>query len=119
MCDSLLFINQGRIIHHGSAESLRRGSSATSLIEVQLAGSIETLSEWASLSPHVTFREATKSGGRIEIDSVEPDVVASVLRRMVNEGLPVIDFHLQERKLEDAFIEILGEIEASGTPIVS
>jgi ABC-2 type transport system ATP-binding protein len=119
MCDSLLFINQGRIIHHGSAESLRRGSSATSLIEVQLAGSVEKLSEWASLSPHVTFREATKSGGRIEIDSVEPDVVASVLRRMVNEGLPVIDFHLQERKLEDAFIEILGEIEASGTPIVS
>jgi hypothetical protein len=38
---------------------------------------------------------------------------------MVNEGLPVIDFHLQERKLEDAFIQILGEIEASGTPIVS
>jgi ABC-2 type transport system ATP-binding protein len=119
MCDSLLFINQGRIIHHGSAESLRRGSSATSLIEVQLAGGIEKLSEWASLSPHVTFREATKSGGRIEIDSFDPEVIASVLRRMVNEGLPVIDFHLQERKLEDAFIQILGEIEASGTPIVS
>lgn len=119
MCDSLLFINQGQIIHHGSAESLRRGSAATSLVEVQLAGNIDKLAEWASLSPHVTFREATKSGGRLEIDSLEPDIIASVLRRMINDGLPVTDFHLQERKLEDAFIEILGEIEASGTPIVS
>jgi ABC-2 type transport system ATP-binding protein len=119
MCDSLLFINQGRVIHHGSAGSLRRGNSEASLIEVQLAGGVETLSDWASLSPHVTFREATKSGGRIEIDSVEPAVIASVLRRMIDDGIAVTDFHLQERKLEDAFIEILGKIEASGTPIVS
>ncbi len=119
MCDSLLFINQGRIIHHGSAESLRRGSAATSLVEVRLAHSNERLPEWASLSPHVTFRETTKEGGRIEIDSVDPEILATVLRRMVSDGLPVVDFHLQERKLEDAFIEILGELEAAGTPIVS
>jgi ABC-2 type transport system ATP-binding protein len=119
MCDSLLFINQGRIIHHGSSESLRRGSAATSLVEVQLAHSPERLTEWASLAPHVTFREATKSGGRILVDSVDPEILATVLRRMINDGLPVVDFHLQERKLEDAFIEILGELEAAGTPIVS
>ncbi len=119
MCDSLLFINQGRVIHHGSAESLRRGNSAASLIEVQITGSVAKLSAWATLSPHVTFREATKSGGRIEIDSVEPAVIASVLRRMIDDGIAVTDFHLQERKLEDAFIEILGEIEASGSPFVS
>ena len=38
---------------------------------------------------------------------------------MLRDELPVTDFHLQERKLEDAFIEILGEIEATGIPIVS
>lgn len=117
MCDSLLFINQGRIIHHGSSESLRRGNAGNSVVEVQLAHSVERLAEWASLAPNVTFREATRTGGRIEIDSVEPGVVATVLRRMVEDGLPVVDFHLQERKLEDAFIEILGELEAGGTPI--
>lgn len=119
MCDSLLFINQGQIIHHGSADSLKRGSSATCLIEVQLAAQPERLQEWAELSPNVNFVDATKDGGRIEIDSIEKEVIAKVLRRMINDGLEVVDFHLQERKLEDAFIEILGEIEASGTPIVS
>jgi ABC-2 type transport system ATP-binding protein len=119
MCDSLLFINQGRIIHHGSAESLRRGSSATSIVEVQLAHTPERLAEWASLNRHVTFKDATRTGGRIEIDSIEPEVIATVLRHMLRDELPVTDFHLQERKLEDAFIEILGEIEATGIPIVS
>lgn len=118
MCDSLLFINQGKIIHHGSAESLRRGTSATSLVEVQLAHSTGRLAEWAAMTPDVRFKESTRSGGRIEIDSIDPEVIATVLRRIVNEGLPVTDFHLQERKLEDAFIEILGEIESSGIPIV-
>ena len=118
MCDSLLFINQGRIIHHGSAESLRRGNGGNSVVEVQLAHSVERLAEWASLAPNVTFRDTTRTGGRIEIDSVEPEILATVLRRMINDGLPVTDFHLAERKLEDAFIEILGELEAGGTPIV-
>jgi ABC-2 type transport system ATP-binding protein len=119
MCDSLLFINQGRIIHHGSAESLRRGTAATCVVDVQLAHSYERLPEWVSLNPRVSFKETTRTGGRIEVDSIEPEVIATVLRHMIRDDLPVTDFHLQERKLEDAFIEILGEIEATGTPIVS
>lgn len=119
MCDSLLFINQGSVIHHGTADSLRRGSAATSLIEVRLAHSAERLAEWAALAPHVSYRGSTKDGAQLEIDSVDPEIIATVLRRLVNEGLPVVDFHLHERKLEDAFIEILGELEAGGIPIVS
>ena len=119
MCDSLLFINQGKVIHHGSAESLRRGSSPGAVVEVQLAHSPERLQEWAMLAPHVTFKESTRNGGCIHIDSVDPEVIATVLRRLITDGLPATDFHVQERKLEDAFIEILDEIEASGIPIVS
>ena len=38
-------------------------------------------------------------------------MVALVLKRMINDGLPVIEFHREERKLEDAFIEIVGALE--------
>lgn len=116
MCDSLLFINQGEIIHHGSAESLRRGTSAISIVDVQLARDSERLVEWAALSPNVTFQSATKAGGRLQIDSLDSEVIATVLRRMIQDGLLVTDFHLQERRLEDAFIEILSGIEAAGVP---
>lgn len=117
MCHALLFLHQGRIIHYGSAADLRRGHQAKSLVEVKLAHSQDKLAEWADLAPHVTFRESTSLGGRLEIDSVEPEVLAAVLRRMVNEGLPVCEFQLQERNLEDAFIEILGESLPGGIAI--
>lgn len=119
MCDSLLFINQGKIIHHGTSESLRKGSSASCLVDVQLSSNPERLQEWASMAPNVSFKSSSKQGGRIEIDSTDNEVIATVLKRMIKDDLPVIEFHQVERKLEDAFIEILGEIEASGTPIVS
>lgn len=119
MCDSLLFINGGKIIHHGSAESLRKGSAESTIVNVQLIEDSDKLREWAELSPNVKFIDSTKQGGRIEIDSIEEDIIAGVLRRMINSELPVTEFHQEERKLEDAFIEILGEIEASGEAIVN
>ncbi len=119
MCDTLLFINQGQIIHHGSSESLRKGTSGTTIIAVDLIESTAKLQEWAELSPDVEYLDGTKNGGRLKIDSIEPEVIGTVLRRMIQDGLTVTQFSQEERKLEDAFIEILGEIEASGVPIVS
>lgn len=112
MCDSLLFINKGKIIHQGSAENLKQDGSGVTLIKVEIHGNSEKLAEWAQMSPHVKLKETLKNGARLELDSVEPEVIASVLGRMVKEGLSVVDYHREERNLEDAFIDILGKIEA-------
>ncbi|MDF1824490.1 MAG: ABC transporter ATP-binding protein [Verrucomicrobiales bacterium] len=119
MCDTLLFINQGQIIHHGSSESLRKGNSGTTIIAVDLVESSEKLKAWADLNPDASFIDGTKNGGRLKIESVDPTIIATTLRRMIQDGLTITQFTQEERKLEDAFIEILGEIEASGVPIVS
>ncbi len=119
MCDTLLFINQGKIIHHGSSESLRRGTSGSSIFSVDLLETSDELREWADINPEVKFLDSNKQGVRIEIESVDPNVIGATLRRMIESGLTVTQFRQEERKLEDAFIEILGEIEASGVPIVS
>ena len=109
MCDSLLMIDQGRIIHHGSAESLKQHAGGTMQVEVRVANEPEKLVDWITMSPHVTLKETLKDGARMEVDSIESEVISGVLRRMVNEGLQVVEFHREERKLEDAFIEILSE----------
>lgn len=112
MCDSLLFINKGKIIHEGSAEGLKRNDSGATIIKVEIHGNTEKLSEWAQMSPNVKLIESLKSGARIEVNSIDSEVIAGILNRMINDGLKVIEFHREERKLEDAFIDILGEIEA-------
>ncbi|RYE39884.1 MAG: ABC transporter ATP-binding protein, partial [Hyphomicrobiales bacterium] len=52
MCDSLLFINNGRIIHHGDSETLRSGSDILGgvLYDVQVDGKPETIADWARRS---------------------------------------------------------------------
>lgn len=108
MCDTLLFIDQGKIIHYGSTEALRRGNSGTSLIEVKLAKAAdEALREWCLLMPNVNYRGSIKDGAQIEVDSTDPNVISTTLKRMITSDLPVVDFHLIERKLEDAFVDIL------------
>jgi ABC-2 type transport system ATP-binding protein len=111
MCDTLVFINAGKVVHHGTADSLRLGSQETVSVTVTVDGDPAKLEEWAVLSPHVAFLQSTKTGGRIRIDDARPEVVAGVLRRMVLDGLAVTEFRREERNLEDAFIEMVGKLD--------
>jgi len=114
MCDSLLFLNNGRIVHHGDSESLKRTSDALGgvLYDVQLDGDPQALSDWAVLQPNIEFLESRKTGGRIRIDTEDPTKAADVLSRMIHDKLRVVDFHREQRNLEDAFIDMLSNLEA-------
>jgi ABC-2 type transport system ATP-binding protein len=114
MCDSLLFINNGRIVHHGDAESLKRGSDLLGgvLYDVQVDGSAQAVSDWCVLQPNVEFLESRKHGGRIRIDTEDPAKAADILARMVKDGLRIVEFHREQRNLEDAFIDILGRLDS-------
>lgn len=109
MCDSLLFINDGHIVHHGDAESLMSGSDSTGGVfyDIQILGDASKLSDWAVTSPHVEFLADRKRGGKIRIDSDDPAKAAEILSRMIKDGLAVTEFHREKRNLEDAFIDIL------------
>jgi ABC-2 type transport system ATP-binding protein len=119
MCDSLLFINNGRIVHHGDAAELRRGSDTQGgvLYDVQVDGKPDQVSDWCVLQQNVEFLEARKLGGRIRIDTEDPTKAADILARMVRDGLRITEFHREQRNLEDAFIDIIGRLEA-GQPAV-
>lgn len=110
MCDSLLFIDAGRIVHHGSAESLQQSASAQLIVEVQVAGDPEALREWVQLNPGVQLMEMRKRGARVSFAADEPELLAATLKRMIADGLAVTEFHREERKLEDAFIEMLKKV---------
>lgn len=117
MCDTLLFIEGGRLIHHGSSESLLNTQSAEgSLVEIRLAGEIGAtaarLLEWLPLQPCVEVQEATRTGAKVRLAPDTPEAHAALLGNLVREGFPVAEFRKQERKLEDAFVEVLGRERA-------
>jgi ABC-2 type transport system ATP-binding protein len=112
MCDTMLFIDAGRIVHHGPAESLQRRSEGEALIDIQIEDEPEALSRWAELNPGVRVVELRKRGARLSFSSGEPEALAAQLRRMIQDGVKVVDFHREERKLEDAFIDMLKKVSA-------
>lgn len=118
MCDSLLFINNGRIVHHGDAESLKHGSDATGGVfyDVQVTNAPQTVSDWVVLNPDVEIAETRKRGARIRLPTSDPEQAAEILRHMVRDGLQVTEFHREQRNLEDAFIDILEQLEDGQTP---
>lgn len=107
MCDTLLFIDAGRIVHHGTPSSLEHHPDAVATFHVQVSGDPEVLARWVSLNPHVRLVETHRSGARVELDSAGPEAVATTLRRMILDGVPVTDFHRETRRLEDAFVDML------------
>ncbi len=112
MCESLLFIDAGKIVHHGTAESLQEQAVARTVVDIQVAGDPETLRQWVLLNPGVTMVEARKRGARVSFDADDPALFAATLRKMIGDGLPVSDFHREGRKLEDAFVDMLKQIAA-------
>lgn len=112
MCDSLLFIDQGKIVYHGDADSLKAHTSEQNaqLFDVQILNAPEALADWVLLQPGIEFLETRKRGGRLQIQNKEPGYAAQVLRKMVMDGLEVTEFHKEEQNLEDAFIHMLGKL---------
>ena len=111
MCDTLLFIDKGKIVHHGTAEALQRGTEEVTFFDVQVSRDPEKLREWAMVNAHVSLAEERKDGARIQIHSIDTVVIGAVLRRMIQDGLEVVEFRREERNLEDAFIDMLGKLD--------
>lgn len=110
MCDSLLFIDNGRIVHQGTSESLRTMGDHEVVVDVRVENSsVSALLEWADLNDDVKVVRESREGARLEI-SGGPGALHAVLRRMIEANVPVIGFQREERRLEDAFVEMVKKV---------
>jgi ABC-2 type transport system ATP-binding protein len=110
MCDTMLFIDSGKIVYHGAAEALRRGENRVMerlVVEVRVLGGPGPLLEWVQLNPGWSCIEEKRDGALLSLEAGDPTVLADGLRRMVQADLKVVEFRREERRLEDAFVEML------------
>ncbi|HBD70535.1 MAG TPA: ABC transporter ATP-binding protein, partial [Akkermansia muciniphila] len=115
MCDALIFMNAGTVIHDGNMEDLlHRQTESGYAFEIRTAGdNTASLEEWLALRRGWNVRHVQQQKVVAAFVSCEPEAVAAELRQLCLD-LPVIDFHRSERRLEEAFVDIL--IHGSGEP---
>lgn len=119
MCDTLLFIDSGRIVYHGAAEQLRRGNQTTpnglastvQIIDISLTGDPAPLLDWLSLRPRIKLLDKRRDGARLELSAGDDESLAILLKQMITDGLPLTEFHRVERKLEDAFVDMVRGLQ--------
>lgn len=111
MCDTLLFIDDGRIVHHGSSDSLLEDTATRALIDIRVHGDPEVLAQWVALNPDVALVDTKRDGARVAFDKSDPETLATALRKMITDGVPITDFHRENRRLEDAFVDILKKVQ--------
>jgi ABC-2 type transport system ATP-binding protein len=119
MCDTLLFIDSGRIVYHGAAEQLRRGNQTTpnglastvQIIDISLTGDPAPLLDWLSLRPGIKLLDKRRDGARLELSAGDDEALAILLKQMITDGLLLTEFHRVERKLEDAFVDMVRGLQ--------
>ena len=72
MCDTMLFIDAGKIVYHGGAETsaagtARRRRRAQMVVDVAVAGDPESLAQWAALNPGWKLLEEKRDGARLAL----------------------------------------------------
>ena len=111
MCDTLVFMDAGRVMHHGDTESLQRRANSVSggvEFDIQVDGPVAALTTWLAVRPGWKLLEERRDGARAEFADPTPAMVATELRRLVTD-VPVVDFHRHERRLEETFVEMLRD----------
>jgi len=111
MCDTLVFMDGGRVVHHGDTESLQRHDSGDggATFDITVHGPPSVLLAWLAVRPGWKLLEERRDGVRATCRMADPAAIAAELRRLTADGVPVIEFRRAGRRLEDAFINILRE----------
>jgi len=108
MCDTLLFIDKGHLIHQGDFSQLKRASKTHIHINVELSGEQTQFYRWCGEFPGVKLLSETPSGGVIALEDTAHGERTRVLKGMLEAGLPVIDFHEVSQRLEDVFVNMIN-----------
>lgn len=121
MCDSLIFMDAGRIVHEGDKDILLREQLAEGwAYDIKMAGDVKPLELWMSMQQGWTMVETNQDGVVARYASDDKEEIAGELKRIVSQ-FPVYEFRRIERRLEDAFVDILrnqqGQSAANGTPL--
>lgn len=107
MCDSLIFMDSGKIVHEGDKDDLLQQEQETGWpYEIKILGEIQPLELWLSMRQGWTLIEVRNDGVLAHFHSTDTQLVTTELQRLSQE-FQLYDFHRCERRLEDAFVDIL------------
>ncbi|MDA1013582.1 MAG: ABC transporter ATP-binding protein [Planctomycetota bacterium] len=111
ICDSAAIIEAGRILASGTVDEISRlqresrGRQHTASLSMRVIDGTERIEKWLLEQPLVSMVSPEANAVTFELEGQDQQR-AELLKRAVNEGFEVVEFHGQTESLEDAFMNI-------------
>ena len=103
LCDRVGIIGGGRILAEGTPDELRGDAE----LRVR-ADPADEAAELAAGTPGVTSAELSDGALRLGLSGRDPDLPATVNRRLVGAGVAVTELGLVRRSLQEVFLKLTG-----------
>lgn len=110
LADNVAVVNAGRVIAEGSPSALT--TSTTPLVDFRTSTSIDECILQAALPPASTALRSGDCQYRVTGESA-PDLLAAVTAWCASNSVNILEISTGHRRLEDVFIELTSETEAS------
>jgi ABC-2 type transport system ATP-binding protein len=105
MCDRVGIIEQGRLLAVGSVAEISAGVQLQSIVHVRVLDGADRFQHWLASRDDVT---ELRIDGTLAVFDYAGDraAEASLLRSMIESGLPVVEFGAKHKSLEDVFLHV-------------
>ena len=105
MCHRVGIIEQGRLVAVGSVAEISAGVQTKSKVHVRVLDGIERLQNWLAARGDVS---ALRTDGTLAVFDYAGDreSEATLLKAMVESGLPIVEFGAKHQSLEDVFLHV-------------
>jgi ABC-2 type transport system ATP-binding protein len=105
ICDRVGILEQGRLLAVGSVAEISAAVHVQSTVRVRVLGDVERLRGW--LAGRGDIDEIRIDGNRAVFNHAGgPESEAALLRAIVDDGFPVVEFGAKHKSLEDVFLHV-------------
>jgi ABC-2 type transport system ATP-binding protein len=105
MCDRVGIIEQGRLLAVGSVAEISAGAQVKATVHVRVLDGEDGLRNWLAAREDVSELSTDDNLATFNFAGNRADEV-SLLRSMINDGLPVVEFGARHKSLEDVFLHV-------------
>ncbi len=108
LADAVVIVNHGRLVASGTPAELTT-TGADSRLSFRAREGLPLATLIAKLKPGVTGQE-NPAGTYVLNGTIDPDLLAAVTAWCADQGVLAEDLRIQQRSLEDVFVELTDEV---------
>lgn len=111
VCDSVIIIDQGKVIARGTAEELEEQFSDQDALNLTVKGELAEIESAAEQCPYFASYQLTEAGAgqwtiKAELEDKKEDVRDQLFFYFAEKKIPVLNMEQETKSLEDVFLQL-------------